>query len=266
MKEVYKFHQFVTLERGAVNTCISDFLKGEIYHLPNDIIDRFQNHCYEEIPEIVESLEEAELIIKVNENTRILPRFLGQQEEQKERRVLLELEEGVDIPQTLAYFDTGKIKIQMIHFFGDPKGKPFPQDIIIVPMKKDFTVCQTLCRVSGDFPHIDESMYFFNMLYHNCWGKKIAVTRDGIIHPCIYSYLSIGNIYAVTTFTDTETWEKAETFRRLSKEKIDKCQECEFKYVCFDCREIVFRATGDLYAANPFCSYDPVKGEWGELS
>jgi hypothetical protein len=51
--KVKKFHQFVALERGPVNTAIIDFLKGNIYQIGNDLIDKFQEGDHSEITEFI---------------------------------------------------------------------------------------------------------------------------------------------------------------------------------------------------------------------
>lgn len=56
--------------------------------------------------------------------------------------------------------------------------------------------------------------------------------------------------------------EKAKKYWLITKDRIKKCKDCELRYVCFDCREIVKRKTNDLYASNPYCKYNPYKGIW----
>lgn len=49
---------------------------------------------------------------------------------------------------------------------------------------------------------------------------------------------------------------------KTTKDQIERCQDCEYRYACHDCRPLAEGATGNLYAKNPRCTYDPFKGEW----
>ena len=49
---------------------------------------------------------------------------------------------------------------------------------------------------------------------------------------------------------------------KLNKDKIDGCNECEFRYCCFDCRP---DSNGsDKYSKPWYCTYQPDKGMWEE--
>ncbi|MHA1919668.1 MAG: SPASM domain-containing protein [Promethearchaeota archaeon] len=90
-------------------------------------------------------------------------------------------------------------------------------------------------------------------------GEKICITKDGEVRPCIYSQISIANI-----FNDNieRIFEKIKTYWEITKDKVEVCKNCELRYVCFDCREIARIKTNNLYAKNPYCQYNPIKGTW----
>ncbi|MCP5049607.1 MAG: hypothetical protein GY940_20725 [bacterium] len=261
MKKIYAFHQFVKLDRGPVNTCISDLLKGDIFQVPNTLAEKFEQRKFSEIPDFIESLKEAELIIRVDENAWIPPIRPENEEEPESVSLLLELEEGTDIERVLNFFEENGIHIMRIHLFADSagpeervKGIPFKK------MEKDFSACKPLTTITGDFENIHEDAYFYNKKYNSCWGSKLAVTRDLSIHPCIYSGLVLGNIAEPGCSNWEDIWNKADKYRKITKSQVDTCKECEFKFVCFDCREIARVEGGSLTASNPNCPYDPLKG------
>lgn len=258
MKKILKFHQFVKIERGPVNSCIYDLLKGNIYQVTNPLLDQFQAQKYDEIPGLVQSLKEAELVIRVEENDWIPIDLCINYEEPEIQSVILELEEGVDIEASLAALETGKLNIVKVHFFGNREVGTFFPGIPVSNLEKDFSFCEEISTVTGDFVDIQEKTYRFNKRYNNCWGTRIAITKDGSIRPCIYSHLVMGNISVDNT---AETWNKADQYRRITKEKVEKCKDCEFKFACFDCREIARQKGGSLYSTNPTCKYDPYRGE-----
>lgn len=56
----------------------------------------------------------------------------------------------------------------------------------------------------------------------------------------------------------------------LTKDKVEVCKDCEFQYICTDCRAYTERTHKDesgLDISKPLkCGYDPYTGEWEEWS
>ncbi len=150
-------------------------------------------------------------------------------------------------------------KIEKIVYYGDIEEDLFDR-IKIQIRKKNFNECEKRSKVLGKFKRISEDFYIFNKKYNSCWGKKIAITKDGKIRPCIYSEIIIGDINK----DDIEDiMKKAKKYWNITKDKVKICKDCELRYVCFDCREIAQRKNnGNLYATNPLCTYNPYTGKW----
>lgn len=253
-----KFHQFVTLEKGPVNTAIIDLLKGNVFQIENTIIEKFMDLQYSEIPEFIKSLNDEELLIKVSEE-RWIPQISDiRMKENDTPYFSLEIEEGSNLQKIKEVFSS--VYLYKINFYGKKTPSNIFPDIKIYKYNKKFSNCILKSLINGDFNKIDESYYRFNKEYNSCWGRKIAITRDGNIRPCIYSDIKIKNIMEVKHLE--EILEKMKKYWYITKDKVDKCKDCELRYVCFDCREIAMRKTGNLFATNPNCKYDPYKGEW----
>lgn len=47
----------------------------------------------------------------------------------------------------------------------------------------------------------------------------------------------------------------------ITKDQIEVCRDCEFRYVCTDCRAYT-RESGNLYSKPAKCSYDPYTATW----
>ncbi len=82
------------------------------------------------------------------------------------------------------------------------------------------------------------------------------VSHKGEVYPCGYLPVSAGNIRQ-TSFQ--KIWEDAEVFRALRDEDNlqGKCGYCEFKRVCMGCRARAYADTGSMFAAEPYCVYEP---------
>lgn len=96
---------------------------------------------------------------------------------------------------------------------------------------------------------------YANSCLHGC----ISVLSSGDLTPCIESKkLTIGNIRE-KSFYEIMTSSAPESFWYLTKDDVEICRECEFRYTCFDCRALAVE--GGLSRGN-YCSYDPLLGKW----
>ena len=83
---------------------------------------------------------------------------------------------------------------------------------------------------------------------HSCWWGNVVVTNDGKLMPCImmkgYEH---GNVLEQSL---SEIITKTELFNlwKLSKDKIKKCCDCEFRYACLDCRVSAMSINNVLYS------------------
>lgn len=256
--KVKKFHQFVQLVKGPKNTCIIDLLKGCVLGADNDLIEAFDKGCYDSISDFIHSLEKEELIIDIDEK-KWIPEIEFGNEETEEFPLKLELEEEVDPELIKRKFQN--VKISFITLYG---GNALPQLLPLGPIqrkKKDMEQCVALTTVNGKFDGIDRDIFIFNNIYNSCWGKKLAITNNGSVKICIYSDIIIGNLEEDNIESIIK---KAKRYWKITKDKVERCKGCEFRYVCFDCREIAQRESGNLYSTNSNCSYEPYKGTWAD--
>lgn len=113
------------------------------------------------------------------------------------------------------------------------------------------------------FAKITSSVFWRNRTGHNCFSEQICIGADGNVYPCLAERkISYGNI-TKKSLVGIFFSEKARYFKNLSKDKVEICRDCEYRYCCFDCR---VRAKdflgGDFHPKSWWCSYNPYKGEW----
>ncbi|MBB6368966.1 grasp-with-spasm system SPASM domain peptide maturase [Chryseobacterium shigense] len=103
-------------------------------------------------------------------------------------------------------------------------------------------------------------------IHHNsCLHKKIGIDINGHIKNCPLMAESFGNINDISL-------EKAVTapgfkkYWNITKDKIEVCKDCEFRYICTDCRAYTERNyinSDGLDISKPLkCGYDPYTGKW----
>ncbi|MDR1701290.1 MAG: radical SAM protein [Sporomusaceae bacterium] len=114
--------------------------------------------------------------------------------------------------------------------------------------------------------YTDEASFLQAQKYHSCLKGKIAVTSAGDVIPCIFARDKIcANVRSAplsealgSSFLQ-ESW-------RVTKDKVEKCSACEYRYACVDCRPLA-QASGpdNNWLAPPLeCAYDPYTGKWAK--
>jgi radical SAM protein with 4Fe4S-binding SPASM domain len=110
-----------------------------------------------------------------------------------------------------------------------------------------------------------QSIYQFlnNIEYHPCLGHTLAICYNGDVIPCpMMRHHVLGNVRLRKLHTIFKNWDAGiNKFWTLNLDKIEKCTDCEFRYVCNDCRALEERLTGKLEGKR-LCNYDPRKGMW----
>lgn len=254
-----RFHQMVLFEKGPVHTVVYDALKGNIYQVENSVMKKYEDNLEDEDVTTMLEFFEGEEMICIAEESDWFPGLDLKIEEDDKPGIgfILEIEEGVPIDIINDRFK--RFDLIALHYYGGqvPETLQIPAKIEIFP--KDMSRCYQHSQVTGDFTRIKFRFYQLNRQYNSCWYRKIAVTYDLKIRPCIFSKIEIGNL--LTDNLD-DVIQKAQEYWKINKDKIYTCKECELKYFCFDCREIALQVSGNLFASNPYCSYNPHTGEW----
>jgi SPASM domain peptide maturase of grasp-with-spasm system len=124
-----------------------------------------------------------------------------------------------------------------------------------------FTLTPSSCGVispkffSLTVEHFTEAQHF-----NSCLNRKIGIASDGEIKACPATQRSFGN--AGTTALKTVVSDpQLVQIGSITKDQIAVCRDCEFRYVCTDCRAYTQDA-GDPYSKPAKCTYDPYTATW----
>jgi SPASM domain peptide maturase of grasp-with-spasm system len=96
--------------------------------------------------------------------------------------------------------------------------------------------------------------------HNSCLNRKISIDARGEIKNCPSLPRSFGNareasLHSALAQRDfTALWS-------INKDQIAVCKDCEFRYICTDCRAYLSDPS-DLYAKPSKCTYDPYTAEW----
>ena len=98
--------------------------------------------------------------------------------------------------------------------------------------------------------------------YNSCLNRKISLDVRGHIKNCPSMDASYGDI-SKTTLREALFQPGFQEIWSVTKDQVAICKDCEFRYVCTDCR--AFTEDSDARYAKPAkCGYDPYTATWGE--
>ncbi|MEO5890276.1 MAG: grasp-with-spasm system SPASM domain peptide maturase [Ferruginibacter sp.] len=106
--------------------------------------------------------------------------------------------------------------------------------------------------------------FFEIKMYNGCLNRKISVDAGGEIKNCPSMLESYGNIQT----TDLSKAVNSAGFKdkwNIKKDQVEICRDCEFRYVCSDCRAYV-EEPGNIYSKPLKCGYNPYTCEWEDWS
>lgn len=95
---------------------------------------------------------------------------------------------------------------------------------------------------------------------HNCFSRRLYFSVDLEVYPCVMERrISHGNLK-----NDNLKNLINPKILKFNKEFINGCKDCEFRYVCFDCRP---DSLEENVAEKPwYCTYNPYTGIWLDKS
>lgn len=123
----------------------------------------------------------------------------------------------------------------------------------------------TYCKPPITPPFFTDEQTFIDAHYHHtCLAGKIAVTTAGDVIPCIFARnQQCGNILK-SSLAEILSAQPLDNCWHTTKDNIDKCKDCEYRYACSDCRPLAqsTSTTKSWLAAPQNCSYNPFTSTW----
>jgi SPASM domain peptide maturase of grasp-with-spasm system len=130
----------------------------------------------------------------------------------------------------------------------------------------DRSICSSLCCGEIRQKYFASNIELFTESHHHnsCLNRKISIDAEGNIKNCPSMKESYGNIRDTTLM---EALEKPgfKKYWNLTKDQVSVCKDCEFRYICTDCRAYL-EDPEDIYSKPLKCGYNPYTCEWEEWS
>lgn len=124
-------------------------------------------------------------------------------------------------------------------------------------------------KISLDYFNTNLPKVLESINHNSCLHKKMSIDIDGNIKNCPALSQCFGNIKN-TTLEEAIYHKDFKKYWNLTKDDIEVCKDCEFRYVCTDCRAYTERSNFDRNQrdiSKPLkCGYNPYTTEWEEWS
>jgi SPASM domain peptide maturase of grasp-with-spasm system len=134
------------------------------------------------------------------------------------------------------------------------------QSVIFVSQAIDSPTC---CgQVHPGYFSVNTATWSEAQRWNTCLNRKIAVDVRGEIKNCPSLQKSFGNV-SISSLHNALAQSDFPALWSINKDQIEICKDCEFRYMCTDCRAYLSDQQ-NLYSKPSKCLYDPYTAEWRE--
>ena len=131
---------------------------------------------------------------------------------------------------------------------------------LVIRFHKEAFTTESCGEVAPEYFSITTEHFTEALRFNTCLNRKISVSVDGEIKACPAMGHSCGNIKGVRLGQAAKDPVLVQ-IGSITKDQIAVCRDCEFRYICTDCRAFT-AGPGDLYSKPAKCSYDPYAAKW----
>jgi SPASM domain peptide maturase of grasp-with-spasm system len=147
-------------------------------------------------------------------------------------------------------------RLRKITLYNSQKNKILVHDEIYIIYTKNNISSENCCGVVNHWYFISKTDVFLEALnFNSCLNKKISIDKHGEIKNCPSMTKSYGNIKNTTLITVLKNTDFTNIWK-ITKDKIKVCKDCEFRYLCQDCRAYITDLQ-DIYSKPSKCKYNP---------
>ncbi|UZT98904.1 grasp-with-spasm system SPASM domain peptide maturase [Chryseobacterium fluminis] len=162
-------------------------------------------------------------------------------------------------------------RVQVVFLYNAPENNIYTEKegLLTFVRVKNNVINEKFCGlIEENYFSTDLKTFSKSNLFNSCLKEKLYIDENLNFRTCPALQYSYGNLLDVTK---KEVFEHPlfNRYRNITKDKIEVCKDCEFRYICTDCRAYTERThiNEGLDISKPLkCGYDPYTGEWEEWS
>ncbi|GAO27586.1 grasp-with-spasm system SPASM domain peptide maturase [Geofilum rubicundum] len=242
-----------------------DFSWESAFVLENFIldIDEFSNHDFAYIIN-----ELSDLNVRVLQ-LRLFSQIAKKQLDQILRQITGSNIRTVELVMPLSYleFDSACFveeftKISNLIIYGAE------EDVIHSHKQANIVYTKAIVRSEKDCGLVEQDLFSCNLKFfceaqqfNTCLNRKLAIDKHGEIRNCPAMKDSYGNIKSHSLRAVLKKMAELKTNWSICKDKISVCKDCEYRYMCHDCRAFITNPS-DKYSQPAKCDYNPYVAKW----
>jgi SPASM domain peptide maturase of grasp-with-spasm system len=162
-----------------------------------------------------------------------------------------EFEEG-----DLKEFQHRNPRLKRVIVHSAPSNKVIETENVIIYYSTDPIHSESCCGIISPWYFSTNTMAFSEAKKHNsCLNKKISVDKYGNIKNCPSFENSYGHI-TETSLNEVISLKDFKAVWDINKDKIEVCKDCEYRYICQDCRAYI-SDPNNIHSKPLKCNYDP---------
>jgi SPASM domain peptide maturase of grasp-with-spasm system len=169
----------------------------------------------------------------------------------------LELSESYYVDLTQKYW-----KLTRVEVFSSVYEKVIPiyYSICLVIFYSRKFIQEECGKIDSNFFTITMGHYTESQKHNTCLNRKLCIDQNGYVKNCPSMTQHFGHI----SDCNLEEVIHSQEFQKLwfiNKDQIDVCQDCEFRFICPDCRCFI-QDENDIYSQPAKCKYNPYICKW----
>lgn len=154
-------------------------------------------------------------------------------------------------------------RISNIVFYNAPEYdcKTFEFSLAFIALIPDKIISEHSCGKIHANSFTSNIKLFTEAQNHNtCLNRKIGIDKGGNIKNCPSMRISFGHIFE-TKIKDVLNNDKFTYYWNIHKDNIGICKDCEYRYVCVDCRAYI-EDSSNVFSKPLKCGYNPYLCTW----
>jgi len=158
-------------------------------------------------------------------------------------------------------FAEENMKITCITIYNSPQSNiRYHKQATIIQIKENITSHRNCGKISKDNFTCNINLYSESLKFNTCLNCKASIDTIGEIKNCPSMKVGFGN-YRQVSLLETIKKTKFQKLWTIKKDDIKVCKDCEFRYMCTDCRAYI-KDTNDIYSQPAKCTYNPYIAKW----
>ena len=152
-------------------------------------------------------------------------------------------------------------KIIRIYIFSSKTENVVYEKQATIIFTKENVFSQNDCgKISENLFSCNKKLFSESLYYNSCLNKKASIDVNGFLRNCPNMNNNYGKFDA-SLFEKIIKSNDFQTYWNINKDKIDVCKDCEFRYMCTDCRAFI-KDTENIYSQPAKCRYNPYISLW----